>query len=336
MIKVTRELITNMFRKIRTALNEKADKSALSKKANTEDVVLIENIGEANMVAPLDNYSKVPRENLYLPNIGILEVKKFVSGITEEPSSTSVWDYVIFNTSTNRFCAYNNGKYYGNWLNSEDYRNSVSDNRKDRIFVVNSENKFYRWNGSTMVEIGFPMGNTAGTVFSGADGAALKTTVSNYENYILAAALADKIVFTNTISAKRYSCQYDILYDSSSNQYSYYNQGTLQPITIAALSATLGLLQMPIQITKDMLAYTPFKDVEGNINYVIKGKKIGEFRQWFLVMTPDSEDQTYIAGTSSNSNYYNQSYTCYYNKYNRPWELWLPVGTARQSVYIDW
>ena len=52
-------------------------------------------------------------------------------------------------------------------------------------------------------------------------------------------------------------------------------------------------------------------------------------------MNDDGEDQTYMAGTSSNARYYNQSFTHKSGMFNKPWELWLPYNVDNQSVLIQ-
>lgn len=68
-------------------------------------------------------------------------------------SSTAEWDYIVFDTSRQKFVAYKAGAYYSNWSDSKDYVNtSTFKPRTDRLFVDNANSKFYRYNGSALVE----------------------------------------------------------------------------------------------------------------------------------------------------------------------------------------
>ena len=69
-------------------------------------------------------------------------------------SSTTKWDYIVFDNSRHRFVAHTaDGKYYANWTDSADYVDtSTFKPRTDRLFVDNTNSKFYRYNGSSLVE----------------------------------------------------------------------------------------------------------------------------------------------------------------------------------------
>lgn len=73
---------------------------------------------------------------------------------TLNESSTTKWDYIVFDKSRQRFVAHTaDGQYYGNWIDSADYMNiSIMKPRQDRLFVDNDNSKFYRWNGNSLVE----------------------------------------------------------------------------------------------------------------------------------------------------------------------------------------
>lgn len=75
---------------------------------------------------------------------------------TLDNSSTTKWDYIVFDNSRQMFVAHTaDGKYYANWADSSDYVDKSKPSfkpRTDRIFVDNVNSKFYRWNGSSLVE----------------------------------------------------------------------------------------------------------------------------------------------------------------------------------------
>ena len=142
-IKMTSSLLERIFSNIKRELN---------KKANTDEVVLIDYIGQPDWVAPLDPTSRVPRENL--PVMGAIQEFKIGVVHTLYNLSATKWDYIVFDNSRQRFVAHTtDDKYYANWTDSADYVNMPSFKpRTDRIFVDNVNSKFYRWNGSSLVE----------------------------------------------------------------------------------------------------------------------------------------------------------------------------------------
>ena len=142
-IKITSSLLQRIFSNIKRELN---------KKANTQDVVLLDHIGQPNYVAPLNPDGRVPRENL--PIMGAIQEFRMGVASTLNNSSTIKWDYIVFDKDKQRFVAHTaDGNYYGNWTDSADYMNiSTMKPRQDRLFVDNENSKFYRWNGNSLVE----------------------------------------------------------------------------------------------------------------------------------------------------------------------------------------
>lgn len=142
-IKITSSLLQRIFSNIKRELNNKA---------NVQDVVLIDYIGQPNLVAPLDTNGIVPRENL--PVMGAIQEFRMGVASTLNDSSTTKWDYIVFDNSRQRFVAHTaDDKYYGNWTDSADYVDqSTFKPRTDRLFVDNANSKFYRYNGSSLVE----------------------------------------------------------------------------------------------------------------------------------------------------------------------------------------
>ena len=147
-IKITSSLLERIFSNIKRELN---------KKANSDEVVLIDYIGMPDWVAPLDNGGRVPRENL--PVMGAIQEFRMGVASTLNNSSTTEWDYIVFDNSRQRFVAHTAaGSYYANWTDSADYVNkSTLKPRTDRLFVDNTNSKFYRWNGSSLVECCMPI-----------------------------------------------------------------------------------------------------------------------------------------------------------------------------------
>ena len=142
-IKITSSLLQRIFSNIKRELNNKA---------NTQDVVLLEYIGQPSLVAPLDPDGRVPRENL--PVMGAIQEFRMGVASTLNESSTTKWDYIVFDNSRQRFVAHTaDGNYYANWTDSADYVDkSTFKPRTDRLFVDNVNSKFYRYNGSSLVE----------------------------------------------------------------------------------------------------------------------------------------------------------------------------------------
>ena len=146
-IKITSSLLKRIFSNIKRELN---------KKANSDDVVLIDYIGQPDWVAPLDGSSRVPRENL--PIMGAIQEFRMGVASTLNNSSATGWDYIVFDTSRQKFVAYKAGAYYSNWSDSADYVDkSTFKPRKDRLFVSNTNGKFYRYDGSSLVECCMPI-----------------------------------------------------------------------------------------------------------------------------------------------------------------------------------
>lgn len=142
-IKITNSLLTRIFSNIKKELN---------KKANSNEVVFIDYIGMPDWVAPLDTSSRVPRENL--PVMGAIQEFRMGVASTLNNSSVGEWDYILYDTSRQKFVAHTKtGSYFANWTDSADYVNTATFKpRTDRLFVDNVNSKFYRYNGSALVE----------------------------------------------------------------------------------------------------------------------------------------------------------------------------------------
>lgn len=147
-IKMTNSLLTRIFSNIKRELN---------KKANSDEVVLIDYIGQPDWVASLDANGRVPRESL--PVMGAIQEFRMGVASTLNNSSTVEWDYIVFDNSRQKFVAHTRtGSYFSNWSDSADYVNkSTFKPRTDRLFVDNANSKFYRYNGSSLVECCMPI-----------------------------------------------------------------------------------------------------------------------------------------------------------------------------------
>ena len=168
-------------------------------------MVLIDYIGQPDWVAPLDTNGRVPRENL--PVMGAIQEFKIGVVHTLYNLSTNEWDYIVFDNSRQMFVAHTaDGKYYANWSDSSDYVDKSKPSfkpRTDRLFVDNTNGKFYRWNGSSLVECCQPLGETSTTAYAGDKGKALADKVTTDEELILKAAFLSKSipVFTKKTDA---------------------------------------------------------------------------------------------------------------------------------------
>ena len=141
-IKMTSSLLERIFSNIKRELN---------KKANKDEVVLIDYIGQPGWVAALDTNGRVPKENIHM--VGAIQEFRMGVASTLKESSATEWDYIVFDKSRQRFVAYKAGEYYANWGDSAEYVQIPSFKpRTDRIFVDNKNSKFYRYNGSSLVE----------------------------------------------------------------------------------------------------------------------------------------------------------------------------------------
>ena len=141
-IKITSSLLERIFSNIKRELN---------KKANKDEVVLIDYIGQPGWVAALDTNGRVPKENIHI--VGAIQEFRMGVASTLKESSATEWDYIVFDKSRQRFVAYKAGEYYANWGDSAEYVQIPSFKpRTDRIFVDNANSKFYRYNGNSLVE----------------------------------------------------------------------------------------------------------------------------------------------------------------------------------------
>ena len=334
-IKITSSLLQRIFSNIKRELN---------KKANTDEVVLIDYIGQPYWVAPLNPDGRVPRENL--PIMGAIQEFKMGVADTLNNISTINWDYIVFDNSRQMFVAHTaDGKYYANWSDSSDYvdkSKSPFKPRTDRLFVDNTNGKFYRWNGNSLVECCQPLGETSTTAYAGDKGKALANQVTTDEELILKAAFLSKLipVFTKKTDAQNNLKNLnDVCYVTGDSKYYRKLVSGLTEVTLASLKnygyGTLQSIFSPFTDLTSNKTYTPFKDSTGNLKTIIKGETIGGLTRWLLIMNDDGKDQTYTAGTSSNARYYNQSFTHKSGMFNKPWELWLPYNVNNQSVLIQ-
>ena len=81
---------------------------------------------------------------------------------------------------------------------------------------------------------------------------------------------------------------------------------------------------------------TPFIINNTTITNIYKGETVGKFTKWILFVYEDSEDQTYTATKTTNSNFLYGKYNYQMNVQVQPWELWLPSNLTTGSVTVDW
>lgn len=356
-IKVTKALLTSIFKKIKSELNNKA---------NTTDVVSLKMINAGGGVAGLDTNGRINRD--VIPTLGPVLEFKFVFGVDEMAASANYWMYIVYNTDTKRFlaCYSPNSKamigesiYYLNWTDREEYCGSEGNTpRSDRLFVNTDSGKYYRWNGSDLVEVCQPLGEETGTAYDGGKGktlannvstlttkvttatndiSSLQTRVTNDEKNILRAALNNKNItdYATQADAKTALKIGDVGRVGPSTYCMKNASGNLTILSVSSINSLMRWMSRYVDLSR-YKTKTPFKDVNGRISNIYKGETVGNYTKWILVMELDGEDQTYIAGTSTYPNHYDQPYTCYDPGYNKPWELWLPSNVEDQSVYIQY
>lgn len=334
-IKMTNSLLTRIFSNIKRELN---------KKANSDEVVLIDYIGQPDWVASLDANGRVPRESL--PVMGAIQEFRMGVASTLNNSSTAEWDYIVFDNSRQKFVAHTKtGSYFSNWSDSADYVNtSTFKPRTDRLFVDNANSKFYRYNGSALVECCQPLGETSTTAYAGDKGKALADQVTTDEALILKAAFLSKpipVFTTKTDAQNNLKTMYDVCYVTGDGKYYRKQAAGLTDVNLSTLkNLGYGVLQSIFSPLTDLTShktYTPFKDSTGNLQTIIKGETIGGLTRWLLIMKDSGVDKNYYAGKSDSWGYYNYNHPFAFKsgKFNRPWELWLPYNVANQSVLIQ-
>lgn len=215
-IKMTNSLLTRIFSNIKRELN---------KKANTDEVVLIDYIGQPDWVASLDANGRVPRESL--PVMGAIQEFRMGVASTLNNSSTAEWDYIVFDNSRQKFVAYKAGAYYSNWSDSKDYVNtSTFKPRTDRLFVDNANSKFYRYNGSALVECCQPVtpewteaskGSYGGRPIYGHTLRDLSSCILKAYKGVTAGDYTKWMIVFNTVTADK-----TIKFEKSSHSNSYY------------------------------------------------------------------------------------------------------------------
>ena len=146
---------------------------------------------------------------------------------TLNESSTIKWDYIVFDKSRQRFVAYKEGEYYGNWTDSADYMDiSIMKTRTDRLFVDNENSKFYRYNGSALVECCQPVtpewteatkGNFAGRPMYGNTLRDLASCIFKAYKGVTAGDYTKWMIVFNDVTANK-----TIMFNKSNDSASYY------------------------------------------------------------------------------------------------------------------
>lgn len=167
-----------------------------------------------------------------------------------------------------------------------------------------------------------------------------KDHADSKDNAIIAAALNGKhvISYSGTLPAEA-KVNGALSHDTTTNKFYYYLDRRLTQITLNHL--LLFNKQSPVwanQLIPTNLwsTATPFKVLDGTVTAICKGETANGFIKWTLFMLEDSETQTYTAVKTSNTNYKYGEYSYDPDRYNAPWELWLPSSLTAGSVTVHW
>lgn len=169
------------------------------------------------------------------------------------------------------------------------------------------------------------------------DEVALESDLAAKDYYIITAAL--KGLKMANISKAQTTAKFlygTILHYSPGKKYYYSNGSDNVEITTNNLRALLGSVLAPhVIIPSTYWNETPFVNTCGQISAIAKGETVNNTTKWILFISPDSEDQTYVASSSSKYGYYG-SHTYKYGFYSQPWEIWLPSSVGMKSVKIEY
>lgn len=141
------------------------DQVGLSNVTNDAQVKRSE-MGKAGGVATLDSVGKVPSAQLPSYVDDVLEVRDFVGGKANIPTSGLTVGWLYYVTGEKKI-------YRATSATAVD---GGSTPETGKIYVTADDNKTYRWSGSDLVEISksIGLGETAGTAYDGKKGADLK------------------------------------------------------------------------------------------------------------------------------------------------------------------
>lgn len=141
------------------------DQVGLSNVTNDAQVKRSE-MGKAGGVATLDSVGKVPSAQLPSYVDDVLEVRDFVEGKANIPTSGLTVGWLYYVTGEKKI-------YRATSATAVD---GGSTPETGKIYVTADDNKTYRWSGSDLVEISksIGLGETAGTAYDGKKGADLK------------------------------------------------------------------------------------------------------------------------------------------------------------------
>lgn len=177
-----------------------AQETAENAQAAADDIS--ESIGEAEGIAPLDSNAQIPVANLpdykesYNDVIWFSEAKRvaIVPQTSLGAKGTDENRFIVFNLNTNLFVIgsqvvdedgnITSTTYYGNWMDTAKYGSGIGTGvvpYDNKIYVATETNIMYRWNGSTLVEIGnyLTLGNTSGTAFPGDSGKTMQAQIAS-------------------------------------------------------------------------------------------------------------------------------------------------------------
>ena len=170
------------------------------------------------------------------------------------------------------------------------------------------------------------------------DEVALKSDVTEKDYYIITAALKGlKMVSISRQSQTTTKYNHGtILHYNAAKRYYYSNGSSNAEITTDNLRTLLGSVLAPhVVIPSSYWNETPFMNTCGQISAIAKGETVNNTTKWILFLSHETEDQTYVASSSSKYGYYG-SHTFKYGFYSQPWEIWLPSNVAMRSVKIEY
>lgn len=148
---------------------------------------LNDSIGRANGISTLGNDGKVPMSQL--PD-SLKDVVCFYESYSYSGSRQSYYDKfstedgcrVIYDTSCNKFILdSDDGNVYIDWKDAGLFGTSSNEGRVPsigKIYVEETSNSQYRWNGSSLIRFGLSLGTNIGEAYPGQMGASLRSDVN--------------------------------------------------------------------------------------------------------------------------------------------------------------
>lgn len=152
---------------------------------------LNDSIGRANGISTLGNDGKVPMSQL--PD-SLKDVVCFYESYSYSGSRQSYYDKfstedgcrVIYDTSCNKFILdSDDGNVYIDWKDAGLFGTSSNEGRVpsiSKIYVEETSNSQYRWNGSSLIRFGLSLGTNIGEAYPGQMGDSLRSDVTTLQS----------------------------------------------------------------------------------------------------------------------------------------------------------